>query len=158
MEPNPPSSVSHAIPSSAAMLGYAGLIPFAGAALAAALLPAQRGEAVFVLLAYGAVILSFLGAVHWGQAIGQAINSGTPGGPNPRTLVWSVTPALLGWVALMIAPAPGLVLEMIGFGLCFAVDRTAVGEGRLPGWYGRLRRPLSAGAVLALGLGLLVTL
>ena len=52
----------------ATALGIAGLIPFAaGAALA--LLSDDAAAARAALLAYGAVILSFLGAVHWGLAL-----------------------------------------------------------------------------------------
>jgi len=51
------------------LLGYAGLFPFFAAAAAALLGPPPwRGAALSALAAYGAVILSFLGAVHWGLA------------------------------------------------------------------------------------------
>ncbi|MFC7474774.1 DUF3429 domain-containing protein [Dankookia sp. GCM10030260] len=51
-------------------LGLAGLLPFLGTALLAWTAPPDwRGVALHALAAYGAVILSFLGAVHWGLAL-----------------------------------------------------------------------------------------
>jgi Protein of unknown function (DUF3429) len=52
------------VPSPAALLGLAGLLPFAATALLS-LPPGPAGDwAGFALLAYGAVILSFLGGIH----------------------------------------------------------------------------------------------
>lgn len=99
-------------------LGYGGLIPFAGLALAIWLLdPADRARSLSALLGYGATILSFLGAIHWGLAMREA--SGQPTG----WLVWGVTPSLLAWVALLLNPAAGLWLIAAGLWACFLVDR-----------------------------------
>ena len=51
--------------------GYAGLLPFLGALLGVGLLPTfeQRDLAQRLALGYGASILSFVGAVHWGLAL-----------------------------------------------------------------------------------------
>ena len=58
------------IPSAARWLGFGGLLPFAATA-SLALYPALslNDIATRALLAYGAVILSFLGGVRWGIAI-----------------------------------------------------------------------------------------
>jgi hypothetical protein len=49
------------------LLAYSGLVPFIGlAALSFLVSPAQRPTVIFSLLAYGATIVSFLGAIHWG--------------------------------------------------------------------------------------------
>ena len=46
---------------------YAGLLPFVAGALGIALLDGEpRQFSARALVAYGAVILSFVGAVHWG--------------------------------------------------------------------------------------------
>ena len=98
-------------------LGYGGLLPFAGLAAAICLLgPADRARSTYAVLGYGATILSFLGAIHWGFAIRAAA-------PQSRALlVWGVVPSLMAWLALLINPVAGLCLLVAGLWVCFAVD------------------------------------
>ena len=64
-------------------LGYGGLIPFVALALAVWLLdPADRARSLSALLGYGATILSFLGAIHWGLVMREA------SGQSMGLLVW----------------------------------------------------------------------
>jgi len=57
-------------PRPAALLGFAGAAPFL-AGLALAFFPEDplRGWGLWLLLIYGAIILSFMGGVHWGAAM-----------------------------------------------------------------------------------------
>lgn len=59
-----------------------------------------------MLLSYGAVILSFVGALHCGFAMAHPATAeqGVSG-----MYVWSIMPALVGWVALLITP--GLIRD-----------------------------------------------
>lgn len=99
-------------------LGYGGLLPFMGLALASWLLPLlYRNAAPTALLAYGASILSFLGAIHWGFAMRGGATAST------RLLVWGVLPSLVAWVALLLPLTAGLWLLVVGLWACFAVDR-----------------------------------
>lgn len=140
-------SLAH-VPRPALWLGFGGVLPFYGCVFAL-----WNGEAsaaaTAVLLNYAAVILAFLGAVHWGRALA---------GPPPQgfsALGWSVVPALLGWLAsTWMEPVPALILLIVGFWAAFVVDMRAAAEGRFPPWYLALRRPLSALVVLALALSL----
>ena len=51
-------------------IGYAGLIPFIGlSAMSVLWRDVHHSAVLFSLLAYGATIISFLGAIHWGLAI-----------------------------------------------------------------------------------------
>jgi hypothetical protein len=134
------------VPRPALVLGFAGLLPFLGGTLGAWWL----GYPDFVIalnlqMAYGAVILSFLGAAHWGLALAQ------DAGGDWRRLGVAVLPALAGWVALMIPNALGLLLLAIGFGGVFLADRQAVAAGRAPAWYKALRKPLTLLVLLCLG-------
>lgn len=136
------------IPRAALWLGLAGLLPFAAAILAGALLAAPFHELAHrALIGYGAVILSFLGGVRWGVAM--VVDS--PAELFPR-LGFSVLPALGGWTALLLPTAEGLMLLALGFALMLFADRRFTAA---PGWYRRLRLPLSVGAICALMLGLL---
>jgi hypothetical protein len=99
--------------------------------------------------AYGAVMLSFLAAVPWGAALARGEAMAWP------TLGRGAALAVLGWVAQLMVPVPGLILLMLGFWAAFIVDARAIAAGVLPVWYLQVRRPLSAFAVAALGATLL---
>ena len=91
----------------ARLLGYGGLLPFLGLAVAVFVDWQPLGiEPLPWLAAYAATILSFVGAVHWG--IGVA----APDLPGRRTwLIASVLPALVAWVALALPARAGLWLK-----------------------------------------------
>ena len=93
-------------------LGYAGLIPFVVLA-PSSLLDAHHGitwsDALF---AYGAVILSFVCALHWGFAMALP---GLDEARRVRTVLWSVVPSLMAWPALLLVPMEAAVLLVTGF-------------------------------------------
>lgn len=127
------------VPRAALVLGFAGLVPFVAGSVIAFF--AGYPGAILVLnlqMAYAAVILSFMGAVHWGLAMAQD-DAG-----NWRRLGLAVLPALAGWAALMIPNGLGLVLLAFGFAAVFFADLRSVDAGRAPGWYRVLRKPLTA--------------
>jgi hypothetical protein len=139
----------------AAWLGGLGLIPFV--ALAASIvtgLPQLPFDARSGLIAYGAVILSFLGGVHWGIALstdGIRLGAGrTDGG---RLLI-GVLPSLIGWGGSLLQPSGGLMLLIAGFLLQGLIDLRSSSRGALPTWYPRLRVPLTLIAVASLGAAL----
>ena len=108
-------SVPATTPRAALALGYAGLIPFAAGALATWALGGEpRAAAAFALAGYGAVIVSFLGGIHWGLGFvrGDAVR-----------FVWGVVPSLVAWPALLLPPAAGLALLAAMLVACYAVDR-----------------------------------
>jgi len=110
-------------------LGYGGLIPFVGLAVALWVAPpADWPLARMALLGYGAVISSFLGAIHWGLVMRE-------GSVLPvASLVWGVVPSLLGWLALLLGTAPGLVLTAALLWACFAVDSVLYPRYQLQAW------------------------
>lgn len=141
-------------PATVAWLGYGGLLPFIGLALAGAADPGRALIWMNAMLAYGAVILSFVGALHWGVAMvaPQAASRSS-------LFVWSVVPSLLGWAALLGAQAgfagtAALVL-VAGFLAHFVMDlRLAKSGTQLPAWYLPLRLQLTSVATLCLLLSL----
>ena len=113
-------------------LGSGGLIPFVG--LAAALWagwPADWPPASTALLGYGATIASFLGAIHWGLVMRGEREASAQHVPS---LLWGVVPSLLGWVALLLGHAPGLLLIAALLWACFAVDRVLYPRFQLQAW------------------------
>ena len=150
------------LPRAVAWLGYGGLLPFV--ALAAASVAAhlsgkysaanpQQWNAA--LLAYGAAILSFVGALHWGFAM-------TLGGMNPvqrsASFVWSVVPALVAWLALLTPPMAATALLVAGFCLHYAQDCRLAAHADLPGWYLPMRLRLTAVTCLCLCVGVIAAL
>jgi hypothetical protein len=132
------------IPRAALFLGWSGVIPFAG--LTALLVSNPQGTpwALPALVAYGAIILSFMGGVHWGIAL----NPATPADSVAKALTLSVMPALAAFGATFL-PAPlSLAVLAAGFAALLAYDLATVRRGAAPAWYAPLRIQLSA-AVLA---------
>lgn len=151
---SPPSGTprpASPLPGLAWLLGLGGLIPFAGLGLGAAL---GWAELRFPLLAYGATILAFLGAVHWGLAL-QAVPDERPA--ERVRLVLGVLPSLVAWVALLLPVGLGLAV-LAGAILLTAAMETVAAQARLmPAGYLRLRWVLSIGAALCLSLGMNAT-
>jgi len=133
-------------------LGYGGLIPFALLAGVLAMDSAWQGAARELLAAYGAVILSFLGAVHWGRVIAGARARFAIG----TQLIVGVLPALVAWVALALPANGDLWLLAGGFAAMWSFDQAAWQPQPELHWYRQLRTHLSIGAVLALILGSLL--
>lgn len=138
---------SHTSPTVVTWLGYGGLIPFMALALASLLDPAHSGTWVTGLLGYGAVILSFVGALHWAFAMTHPQLKGATGN---ALYVWSVVPSLLGWVALMLVPKAGAILLIAGLLAHYRQDLRLSRMIDLPAWYLPLRLRLSAVACLCL--------
>ena len=133
------------IPLPARLLGLAGLVPFWACAIAVVFGDDElASSALYAQVAYGALILTFLGGVHWGIAL----RSGTA--PSWGRLGWGVTPSLVGWAALLMPPAQGLGLLAAGLAIALAVDLETLKEPTAPGWYAKLRRFLTTGALASL--------
>ena len=105
-------SIVNPLPPLVLKLAYAGLIPFVGLALLVQLAPTPINYLSAESLAgYGAVITSFMGALHWGANLHTL-------GKNPsgdrwvdrNTWIWGVIPALVAWVALHIYIPVGLLI------------------------------------------------
>ncbi len=143
----PESSAS--IPSSkpgadARALGIAGLLPFvAGAVGLWSLPPEWAGLAALALLTYAAVIVSFLGGIHWGLAMPLAQAQ-----KRRNLLIWGVLPSLLAWAGLLLNSVWGLLLMAASLLLCYIVDCKIYRSLRLGGWLG-MRALLTFVAVLS---------
>jgi hypothetical protein len=132
-----------------AWLGYGGLIPFV-ALTAAFLLDPHHGLLWSdALIGYGALILSFVGALHW--AFAMTLPDLTDQQRTAR-FVWSVVPALLAWPALLVDATMASFLLVPGFVAHYLQDRRLAGSQTLPDWYLPLRLRLTSVACVCLGL------
>ncbi len=123
-------------------MGYLGLLPFFATAAGI-----WWGWASLTgwLIAYGAVIFAFIGAIHWGLAM-----VATPSAP--ERFYASVVPALVAWVALLLPALIALPLLVTGF-VAWRVWEHATPDTLMPRWFRRLRTVLTIGAVLSLSAG-----
>jgi hypothetical protein len=141
------------LPSIAMLLGIGGLIPFLVCALGALANPPPNDElSLMALIAYGAVILAFLGGVHWGFGLEEA---GTATGDVQRARFGlGVLPSLMGWVALLVAilsySRVALAFLTLGYILTTMVEARASRYGYMPRGYMGLRWVLSAIVVVCL--------
>lgn len=142
----PAAAAPNPLPSWALRLGYAGLLPFVTGALLVWLVRVEAHPYVTLgLSAYAAVIVSFLGGIHWGLAMRQSQ-------PAPSLLVWGVVPSFPAWVAVMMPPSAGLVIHGAMLLVCYAVDRRVYPAQGAGHWL-TLRFRLSAVAALSCFLG-----
>ena len=127
-------------------LGFAGLVPFVAGALLVWLVREEAHPYVTLALAsYAAVVMSFLGGIHWGLAMKQSE-------PPALWFAWGVVPALVAWLAVMMPPSAGLVVDGVMLLACYAVDRLLYPAQGAAHWL-TLRFRLSTVAALSCLLG-----
>jgi hypothetical protein len=135
------------------LLGIGGLIPFIGLGLVSLLSPTYGSAAAGLQKDYAAMILAFLGALHWGATLA----GGQSGGNSSRfwaALTWGVIPALWAWFATGLPSTQAMVALMLGLVLALAVDMLTRHWYRWPSWYTPLRLLLTTGACLGCSLTL----
>lgn len=130
-------------------LGYLGVLPFAACVLVALLTSVQpwRGLATDLMVAYGGIILSFLGGIHWGRALLQEHSDA------PRILNLAVLPSLLGLVVLLLPAVAALGLLIVGFVTLYQCDARA---WRGQAWFTDLRGRMTGLVVVLLAIMLVL--
>lgn len=152
------------VPRPALVLGFGGVLPFYLLALPLWLVEPLYGLVLLdALIAYGAAILSFLGAVHWGAAMWQGAREAERGADRAAPeraradwarYGWSVVPALMAWMATQLVQLPGLMTIALGIALAYFIDQSAVRAGFFPEWYGALRKWLTVLVLIALAVAM----
>jgi len=151
-----PTTRGEPLPPAVAWLGYAGVLPFIGAALAPWVDPTHASLWEYALLAYGAVIVSFVGALHWGVAMTAARAGDGLDRRWTALYAWSVVPSLLAWAALLThavlarGTAWAVALLVLAFLAHYVRDRRLAPVVKLPSWYLPLRLQLTTVACLCL--------
>jgi hypothetical protein len=131
------------------VLGWLGLVPFVLLALACWLAhPDWMGTFIKAQLAYGILILAFLGGMHWGAAM---ISPELSVERTKRVLTWSIAPVLMAWMATMVGGF-GFAVLIVGFVAAYQVDKRTYPWYRMPEWLLPLRFILTCVVVAALAL------
>ncbi|KAH9818665.1 hypothetical protein DFH28DRAFT_1080582 [Melampsora americana] len=158
--------IFNSVPRGALIFGSAGLIPYLATSITTIYLARQvyksehgsiekfDSETALTLLyhnenlqvAYGAVILSFLGAIHWGIEFAaegsKPSNQLEPKGV-PRYLLGTL-PVLLAWPTLLLPGQLALASQWAAFTIVWYTDMIATGKGWTPKWYSTYRFGLTA--------------
>ena len=121
----------------AILLAVAGLVPFV--AMLGLLLMDNKHFYFSGLVSYGAIILSFLGAINWGIALAGKTDSPS----NQQLYLWGVIPPLVAWSALIFQQSIGLKILIASYIIHLLVDRWMSIKLKLPTWYLNLRLGLS---------------
>lgn len=140
-----------ALPNVMWWLGYGGLVPFFALTVALLLgsgLPLLNNVRLdWWLVAYAAIIVSFLGAVHWGVALGMqdTLNERELG----QLLMFSVVPSVLAWFALLL-PIQWALFVLAGLVVFAYVVDALLLFGKLASDYGKMRLHLTVIVTLLL--------
>ncbi len=131
----------------ASILGYSGTIPFISLAVILLLAnasfstPAASALAASALHIYGAIILSFLGGLHWGRI---ACNPDIK--PSDKWfLIYSVLPSLIGWSSYLLADIwqDTALMLIAGFIISYVIDIRFIKLGAWQSWMKPLRTNLT---------------
>jgi len=152
------SAVASSVPTPIMLFGLAGGLPYLGTSALTIYLANQAGQAASgatsaidpgvamslldqaasVQVTYGAVLLGFLGALHWGMEF-----AGYGGSKGSKRLMLGVAPVLVGWGSLALDPSMALVTQWAGFTGLWYADMKATSAGWTPQWYSQYRFYLS---------------
>ena len=133
------------------LLGYLGAIPFLSLAVTLSLVDAQSRVLVAPALhLYGAIILSFLGGLHWGRiACKQDYKTS-----DKWFLIYSVVPSLIGWLSFLLSyiwhDASSILIA--GFIMSYVIDIRFSKTCQWQSWMKPLRTNLTLIACFSLTL------
>jgi len=142
--------IAAAVPQPVMVFGLAGALPYLGASAttvylanraSAAITSIDPGVALTVLdqalsfqVTYGAVMLSFLGALHWGMEF-----AGYGGQQGYKRLALGAAPVLIAWSTLTLDPTPALAAQWMAFTGMWYADSRATSLGWAPKWFSQYR-------------------
>ncbi|KAF2460620.1 hypothetical protein BDY21DRAFT_280048 [Lineolata rhizophorae] len=143
------------VPRQAYFIGLAGVLPYLATSLSTVycaweinhatstgfgyLMSAQSAELLLQILeplqvGYGAVILSFLGAIHWGLEW-----AGYGGSQGYRRYAIGVFAPAVAWPTILLPVEYALITQFVAFTFLYRVDTKATSSGWCPPWYGIYR-------------------
>lgn len=143
------------VPKEALYFGMAGVVPYLATSLNTAylaweinnaatkgstfLISGQSAELMLhmiepIQVGYGAVILSFLGAIHWGLEW-----AGHGGRQGWKRYIIGVIPPAIAWPTLLLPVEHALISQFIAFIILYYNDARTASRGWAPQWYGMYR-------------------
>ena len=136
-------------PRIAVIWGWAGVLPFLALAAAKFGLNSEFSDfAMQALIAYGAIILAFMGGVHWGLVM----NGSGQSDQNAGIYTAGILPAVVATAATFVPHSFGAMLLAAGFLGLLVFDLWLVRRAYGPEWYSALRVRLTIPVVACLAL------
>ena len=111
------------------ILGYMGALPFLGLSLITLLASEEIvNVAKPALHLYAAIILSFLGGLHWGRIASRNQYSSS----DKWILIYSILPSLIAWASYLLAAIwkESVWMLIMTFILTYCVDRRFISDGK----------------------------
>jgi len=139
------------VPKEALYIGGAGLLPYAATSLATVWLSSDinhahaHGSGILftpetahqlldfvtpIQIGYGAVIISFLGAIHWGMEF-----AGYGGSHGYRRYMIGVAAPAIAWPTIFFPYETALITQFLAFNFLYFADARATVRGWFPEWY-----------------------
>ncbi|TVY40934.1 hypothetical protein LOCC1_G007555 [Lachnellula occidentalis] len=143
------------VPRESLYIGAAGVIPYAATSLSTVYLAwdinhahANGTGALFspetahqlldwitpIQIGYGAVIISFLGAIHWGLEY-----AGYGGYQSYRRYMYGVIAPAVAWPTIFMPVEYALITQFLAFNFLYFADARATVRGWFPAWYSTYR-------------------
>ncbi|HFB2048299.1 MAG: DUF3429 domain-containing protein [Hyphomicrobiaceae bacterium] len=131
-------------PLAALVWGWAGVIPFVVMTFVLVLADEiWKPKIELVLPLYSAVILTFMGGVHWGIAMVKI-----------HTSLWlystGIIPSIFAIISILLPSYYAVLVLISGFIILLATDIYLVSFEALPSWYGNLRIYLTLAVLICL--------
>jgi len=147
------------VPREALYIGMAGVLPYLATSLSTVylawdinhasitgsgfLVSGQTAELLLhiiepIQIGYGAVILSFLGAIHWGLEYAKF-----GGSVGYRRYAYGVITTAVAWPTLLFPIEYALISQFLAFTFLYFADARATARGWAPSWYGVYRFALT---------------
>jgi len=149
---SPPLRPAPTLTATAELCAYLGVLPFALCPLGIAFAPSYplRELAQQIALAYGAVVLAALGAVHFGLALAGLLSM------RAARIAGAALPAVCATASIAIGGQHGLALLVVALGVLWLYEHRALGA-ELPEAYLRMRRNLTLAGCSLLALTIFVS-
>jgi len=137
----------------AVVLGLAGLIPFAVLAIRSLVPEPEQHGMLTALIDYAAIILSFIGGMHWGPVVLSEHPPAAGGREGRGRLVFGVAVSLIAWGSLLVPVVTAQILALpaliAGYLFTVLVETWMWRRGGLPSRLMWLRWGLAA-AIIAI--------
>ena len=124
------------------VLGYCGLIPFIFSIICIIFIPSKSIFFINISFSYGAIILTFVGAIYWGIAIKNSTKKGKVKDVN-LMYIWSIIPSLLSLSFFYFSNDYRYLIIIFGYIICQLVDEYFFFLNKTSIWFIKLRRKLS---------------
>ena len=131
------------------VLAYFGLIPFIFSIICIVFMPSKSIFFINIAFSYGAIILTFVGAIYWGIALKNSTKSEKIVDVN-LMYIWSIVPSLLSLSFFYFSNDCRYLIIIFGYITCQLVDEYFFFLNKTSIWFIKLRRKLSVIVVTTL--------